>query len=96
MGSLLQVYANRRLNRVRNITPPPPPILLPLSVACVSWVGVGQSITGKVPPELNLIPSDNVHVDVTDLQETFQDAEPEILVVPNKRFVREILDGKKK
>ena len=37
-------------------------------------------------------------VDVTNLQGTFQDAEPGrlILVVPNKRFVREILDGEKK
>ena len=35
-------------------------------------------------------------VDVTNLQGTFQDAEPEILVVPSKRFVQKILDGKKK
>ena len=43
-----------------------------------------------------LIPSDNAHVDAADLQRPFQDAEPEILVAPNKRFVGEILDGKKK
>ena len=46
---------------------------------------------GELSQELNLIPSD-----ATDLQGTFQDSEPEILVVPNKRFVREISHGKKK
>ena len=51
---------------------------------------------GELSQELNLIPSDNAHVDVTDLQGTFQDSEPEILVVPNKRFVREISPRKKK
>ena len=51
---------------------------------------------GELSQELNLIPSDNVHFDVADLQGTFQDTEPEILVVPNKRFVREISHGKKK
>ena len=51
---------------------------------------------GDLSQELNLIPSDNAHVDVTDLQGNFQDVEAEIFVVPNNRFVREILDGKKK
>ena len=54
---------------------------------------------GELSQELNLIHENahvSCHVDAADLQRTFQDAEPEILVVPNKRFVREILDGKQK
>ena len=41
---------------------------------------------GELSNELNLIQSDKEG----DIQRTFQDTEPEIVVVPSKRFVREI------
>lgn len=47
---------------------------------------------GDLAQELNLMPPDNV----ADHERTLQDAEPEIIVVPSARFVREISDGKHK